>query len=66
MEEYRTIQGDTWDMVAYKIWGDCMLTGKLMEANSVHIETVIFSAGIVLNIPDVSMVEESSLPPWKQ
>lgn len=66
MTEYRTIQGDTWDMIAYKIWGDCMLTGKLMEANSALVETVIFSAGVILTIPDVSMAEEINLPPWKR
>lgn len=66
MTEYRTIQGDTWDMIAYKVWGDCMLTAKLMAANESEIETVIFSAGTILTIPEVSAVEAMSLPPWKR
>lgn len=67
MRTYTTIQGDTFDLIAYKLYpklGREKLTSLLIDANPEHISTVIFSAGIVLNIPEVSVPASSSLPAW--
>ena len=67
MRKYLTISGDTWDMIAFKVYeglGGEKLTSALIEANSGHIHTVIFPAGVELNIPEVNAPASKSLPPW--
>jgi phage tail protein X len=67
MTKYTTIQGDTWDMIAYKAFGDEALMIQIMNLNLDYIDVSVFSAGTVLQMPDVTEVEEtaSDLPPWK-
>ena len=51
---YRTKQGDTWDLIALKVYpkiGGEKLMDVLLEHNPDHIHTVIFSANVSLNIP---------------
>jgi len=63
---YRTISGDTWDKIAYQVYGSEKLAGLLMDANTKYLETVIFSGGILLNVPNLSIENKvSGLPPWK-
>ncbi|MBQ2615431.1 MAG: tail protein X [Synergistaceae bacterium] len=67
MRSYRTIQGDTWDLIALKVYpelGGEKFTSVLMDANPEHVETVIFSAGVELSIPEVSVPVSRRLPPW--
>ena len=69
MKTYRTVQGDTWDFIAMKMYpkiGAEKLMDILLENNPEHIHTVIFSANIILNIPDVDVPVISSLPAWKR
>lgn len=63
---YRTIQGDTWDGIAYKLYGSEKHMVWLLEANLGCTEVVIFSAGIELVVPDAAPDKVSSLPPWKR
>lgn len=64
---YRTIQGDTWDMIAYKIYGNELYMNELLEANAKYQDVVIFPAGITLIIPEISRITEPKvLPPWKR
>lgn len=63
---YTTISGDTWDMVAYKIYGNEMCMDKLIKANLEYKNIYIFPAGIVLNLPEIDLEVSESLPPWKQ
>ncbi|GAK06028.1 hypothetical protein JCM19037_4580 [Geomicrobium sp. JCM 19037] len=63
---YRTISGDTFDLIAHKTLGDDKLAGVIIEQNIEHVETLIFTAGVYLKIPDLPDVDLStSLPPWK-
>jgi phage tail protein X len=64
MKTYITVQGDTWDMIAYKMYRDEYQIDKLIEANTKHISTVIFSAGTVLNVPDIEPSSTAEKPPW--
>ncbi len=67
MEEYTTISGDTWDNIAFKVYGNEKLAGLLIDANTKYIETVIFSGGIKINVPELQETQqESNLPPWKR
>ena len=69
MTTYRTKQGDTWDLIALKVYpkiGSEKLMDVLLEHNPDHIHTVIFPANVVLNIPDVDIPVVSNLPAWKR
>lgn len=62
---YRTKSGDTWDTIAKEVYGDEYHAGALMAANHEHINTFIFSAGVVLNTPAAEEERAGTLPPWK-
>ena len=66
---YRTVQGDTWDLIALRMYpkiGAEKLMDVLLEANPEHMHTVIFPANVILNIPEVDVPVISSLPAWKR
>lgn len=64
--EYTTIQGDTWDAISFKVYGSAAYMSRLMEANTAHVQTVIFGAGVVLTVPDVPASTSADLPPWRR
>lgn len=64
MEKYVTVSGDQWDMVSFRLYGTEQHTGALMQANMEYVDIVVFTAGIVLNVPDID-TENSELPPWR-
>ena len=64
---YTTQSGDMWDYIAYKVLGSSRHTDALINANREHVATLIFSAGVELEIPDVKdEVKAAGLPPWKR
>jgi len=64
---YTTTQGDAWDSIAFRLWGDERLMIELIRANREHAGVVIFSAGVVLIVPDLPEVKPAaSLPPWRK
>lgn len=63
---YKTISGDTWDLIAFKTLGNEMHTALIMENNIKHRNVVIFPAGVVLEIPEIETPADSGLPPWKR
>jgi phage tail protein X len=65
-KSYTTVQGDTWDSIAYRELGDTAYTDKLQNLNSVYRDYYIFPAGVVLELPDAVTVPTNTLPPWKQ
>ncbi len=69
MQTYTTISGDTWDMIAYKVYRREMWADKLMEANPAYVDYMIFPAGIVLNVPEVAAYTDSEVasdaPEWR-
>ncbi|SDD89882.1 tail protein X [Sporomusa acidovorans] len=66
MTKYTTALGDTWDIIAYKMYGDERQISVLIEANPEYRETVIFSADVIIQVPDVAAVTSTVLPPWKR
>lgn len=66
MKIYRTVLGDTWDLIAFKLYGNEYYMNQLLDANPKHLDTVIFEAGIVLNVPEISVPVSTKLPPWKR
>lgn len=65
MKTYRTIQGDTWDSIAFSVAGTESFMSELVNANLEYVEVVIFPAGINLNVPEVAVPVSSTLPPWR-
>jgi len=61
---YRTIQGDMWDLISYKITGSVAGMTQLLQANPNYVEYVVFPAGIVLVVPDFTDSVSETLPPW--
>jgi phage tail protein X len=66
MRRYTTIQGDTWDGISLKLYGNERYATLLMEHNQRHVHTMIFSAGVLLDVPDVPAQQAATLPPWKR
>ena len=65
---YTTVSGDTFDLVAYKSYGNCRRVKELMQANSQYLDILIFPAGVVLTVPEltVSRIDTQGLPPWRR
>lgn len=63
---YQTRQGDTFDIVAYRIWGDEHMMRQIVDANPEYADVLLFDAGIMLNIPDIAKKAKLSadLPSW--
>ena len=64
---YTALAGETWDIVALKVWENEKLCHLLMEANPHLLDKAIFEGGELLTIPDLP--EESqitSVAPWRE
>ena len=57
--QYQTILGDTWDIIAKKVYGNELYADKLMQANRKYLNEFIFSAGITLECPEIESDAES-------
>lgn len=63
---YTTIQGDAWDAIAFKVYGDESCTGWLMQNNLPLLDIFVFGAGVVLNTPDLPEGDTSTdAPIWR-
>ena len=67
MSTYTTVQGDTWDLIAYKLYGDENYADVLMQSNYPYLDFFVFPADIVLNVPEVSRSENDfEIPEWRE
>ena len=65
---YTTRRGDTWDLIAYQVYGSEQYAGFLMQHNFPLLDILIFDAGTVLNTPALPETAQSSgnvLPAWR-
>lgn len=63
---YKTIQGDTWDGIAVKVYGDEKYMNELLEANQTYREILIFPANVSLSLSNIQTQTTTILPPWKK
>ena len=66
---YRTVSGDTWDLIAFKIYGSEGYFHDLIRSNLRLIDIAIFDANIPIIIPEITDEENDNderLPPWKR
>ncbi len=67
MKTYTTVQGDMWDNIAISQLGGIAYMDALIKANPAYGKVLVFSSGVVLNIPEVNnRVTAGDLPPWKK
>ena len=62
MRVYTTIQGQTWDQIAYEVYGNEYMCDKIMDLNREKLDTFIFPAGIKLILPDEENIIRQSVP----
>lgn len=63
---YKTISGDTWDLIAYKILGSEVYMEELLNANQEYKDFIVFPANINLTVPEIIVPTVSTLPPWRR
>lgn len=63
---YTTIQGDTWDMIAKKVYGAERYLDYLMASNFPLLNYFVFPAGVELNIPAMPEAARAGLPAWRK
>lgn len=68
MNIYKTVQGDMWDLISYKVYGDEKYADKLMIANYPLLDFFVFPAGVVVKIPEIDLLEEYEFdfPEWRK
>lgn len=68
--KYITVDGDRWDSIATKAYGDPMNYQPIISANSVEPIEDVFPGGIELLVPIIETQKASTdvnlLPPWKR
>ena len=63
---YVTKQGDTWDLIAKKVYGAEKYLDHLMAHNFDLLDHFVFSAGIEVYVPDLPKEYLSDLPAWRK
>lgn len=65
--EYITKQGDTFDIIAFKVLNTEKMMPALLEANPSQKDVYSFDAGVKLSIPEnVTPVNQDPVPPWQR
>jgi phage tail protein X len=66
--EYRTVEGDRWDTVSYKAYGDASKGNLILDANPFVKADAVLPGGLRLLIPVLEDEPQrtSNLPPWKR
>lgn len=59
---YTTISGQTWDQIAFEVYGDEHYCDRIMDANRDKLDYFVFPAGVELDLPDSESLNHDSLP----
>lgn len=63
--EIVTLEGDRWDLIAYRAYGDAYAYERIIVANP-HIPIrPVLPAGLVVRVPVIAAPGVGGLPPWK-
>lgn len=66
VDVYITVQGDTWDIIALKVYGSEKHMSKIMLANAQLANIIYFSANVKVICPDIEIQTSGNIPPWKR
>lgn len=68
--EYVTKQGDRWDTIAFKAYGDATMINGLIEANTSIVISPLLAPGTRVIVPILEagdiQIDSELLPPWKR
>lgn len=62
---YTTVQGDMWDSIAFKFYGDEKYISLLLQNNPELLDIFVFSAGTKVYIPEAPEEDEDDVPEWR-
>ncbi len=62
---YTTISGDTWDIIAKKVYDDESKTDILMSSNRKLLDIFIFSSGTTILVPEILEEDIASVSDWR-
>lgn len=62
---YRTQAFDTFDKIAYKLYGVETVASYIIEANPQYSDVLQFEPDVLLKLPKLEEIEKSTLPQWK-
>lgn len=68
MQIYTTKQGDTFDIIAKKFYGNEKYIKELILANEDYVNILIFPSGTILNIPEIEINTSETINndlPWR-
>lgn len=63
---YKTVQGDTWDLIAKKVYGSEIHLDHLMKHNFSLLDYFIFPAGIKVFTPEEPLKGAKGIPEWRK
>lgn len=67
---YKTVSGDTWDLISYKLYGSEQYFHQLMRANLNLLSIAVFDSNVPIIVPEIDVinnnVDKSKLSPWKR
>lgn len=69
MQTVKTLQGDTWDTIALRVYGNALRAQQLMEAreNVRLLDYQIFPGGVIVATPEVEEgTAADDLPEWRK
>lgn len=63
---YIAAQGDTWDSIAYKAFGDEFMFIQIMKANRALSDVVVFDGGERVTVPEnIEITQTMVATPWQ-
>ncbi len=64
---YETIQGDTFDGIAFKVYGEEKYMKEIIQANPDYADVLVFSPNVKLTLPAVEEgMDVEDLPFWRE
>jgi len=65
--KYITKDGDRWDLIAYRLYGDPYVYDALLLYNPQYSHMPVLPAGIELTVPELEYEEDITevAPPWQ-
>ena len=67
MATYKAKTGETWDLIAYRLYGNEMAATDIIALNPRLTDVIIFEGGEKLNLPEkVETTDTSTLAPWRR
>lgn len=65
--EYVTSEGDTFDILALREYGEEQLSSVIIQENIQYADVLVFEQGTLLYIPVLETIDTpDTLPPWRR